>query len=158
MVAVKKLASGPGGHSWGDFGIVNPVHALGRAIARFAAYPAPVSPRTSYNVGVIEGGNSVNSIPERARMIVDMRSTSNEEIERLREVQIDLLQKAASRLKAGGSLVYSTCSLEPEENGEVVRQFLAARPGFRLEIERELLPFRDGVDGAYAARLVSAGA
>ncbi|HEX8184385.1 MAG TPA: M20/M25/M40 family metallo-hydrolase, partial [Blastocatellia bacterium] len=75
--------SGPGGHSWGDFGIVNPVHALGRAIARFAAYPAPISPRTSYSVGLIEGGSSVNAIPERASMVVDMRSVSNAEIDKL---------------------------------------------------------------------------
>ena len=75
--------SGPGGHSWGDFGVVNPVHALGRAIARFATYPAPLSPRTSYNVGIIEGGSSVNAIPERARMIVDLRSVSNQEISKL---------------------------------------------------------------------------
>ena len=69
---------GPGGHSWGDFGIVNPVHALGRAIARFASYPAPLSPRTSYNVGIIEGGSSVNAIPQRASMVVDMRSVSSD--------------------------------------------------------------------------------
>src|SRR5687767_2904281 len=75
--------NGPGGHSWGDFGVVNPVHALGRAIARFATYAAPVSPRTSYNIGLIEGGQSVNSIPESASMTVDMRSTSRDEIDKL---------------------------------------------------------------------------
>ena len=75
--------TGPGGHSWGDFGIVNPVHALGRAIARFAAYPAPLSPRTSFNVGIVEGGNSVNAIPEKASMTVDARSVSVEEIDRI---------------------------------------------------------------------------
>lgn len=74
---------GPGGHSWGDFGIVNPIHALGRAIARFAAYSAPLAPRTSYNVGLIEGGNSVNAIAERASMAVDMRSISTEEIDKM---------------------------------------------------------------------------
>ena len=57
------------------------------------------------------------------------------------------------RLKPGGTLVYSTCSLEPEENGEVVRLFLAEYPQFKLEKERELLPFVDGVDGAFVAKL-----
>ena len=57
-------------------------------------------------------------------------------------------------MKPGGVLVYSTCSLEPEENAEVVKQFLAAQAGFKLERERQLLPFADGVDGAFTARLI----
>jgi 16S rRNA (cytosine967-C5)-methyltransferase len=79
-----------------------------------------------------------------------------EEIERLRTLQCRLLEKAAARLKPGGTIVYSTCSLEPEENSQVVQEFLTKNPTFRLAAERELLPFRDGVDGAYVARLVSA--
>ena len=77
------------------------------------------------------------------------------EIERLRAAQLGLLHQAAAQLKPGGVLVYSTCSLEPEENSEVVKQFLAAQPNFKLETERQLLPFTDGVDGAYVAKLVS---
>jgi 16S rRNA (cytosine967-C5)-methyltransferase len=75
------------------------------------------------------------------------------EIPRLQTAQLDLLHRAAPRLKPGGVLVYSTCSLEPEENGEVVQQFLGGHREFKLERERELLPFADGVDGAYVARL-----
>ena len=75
--------SGRGGHSWGDFGIANPVHAVGRAIARLAAYPAPQDPRTTFNVGRIEGGGSVNVIPNSATMDVDLRSTSSDELLRL---------------------------------------------------------------------------
>ncbi len=75
------------------------------------------------------------------------------EIERLRAMQLDLLNEAATKLKSGGTLVYSTCSLEPEENSEVVKQFLTSHAGFALESERQLLPFADGVDGAYVARL-----
>jgi tripeptide aminopeptidase len=77
------LLRGKGGHSWGDFGAANPVHALGRAIARLAAYPAPLSPRTTFNVGRIEGGASVNVIPREAAMDVDMRSESATELQRL---------------------------------------------------------------------------
>ena len=76
-----------------------------------------------------------------------------EEISRLRATQLKLVALAARHLKPGGTLVYSTCSLEPEENTEVVKEFLAAHPMFKLESERDLLPFRDGVDGAYVARL-----
>lgn len=106
--------SGPGGHSWGDFGIVNPVHALGRAVARFASYPAPLAPRTSYNVGVIEGGSSVNAIPASASMVVDIRSVSNGEIEKLeahlrRVVEIAVREENTQRAMSGTSL---TCAIE----------------------------------------------
>jgi 16S rRNA (cytosine967-C5)-methyltransferase len=75
------------------------------------------------------------------------------EIERLRTMQLDLLQQAATQVKRDGVLVYSTCSLEPEENQEVVKQFLAGHSEFKMEFERELLPFVDNVDGAYVAQL-----
>ncbi|HKN81865.1 MAG TPA: M20/M25/M40 family metallo-hydrolase [Pyrinomonadaceae bacterium] len=74
---------GPGGHSWGDFGLPNPVHAMGRAISRLAAYPAPKEPRTTFNVGRIEGGTSVNAIPSKAWMEVDLRSSAESELRRL---------------------------------------------------------------------------
>ena len=91
------------------------------------------------------------------RRRVDLRwRIQPDEIERLRATQLDLLQKSAARLKPGGTLVYSTCSLEPEENTALVQQFLATQPGFKLERERQLLPFVDGVDGAYVARMVRA--
>ena len=106
--------SGPGGHSWGDFGIVNPVHALGRAIARFSSYPAPLAPRTSYNVGIIEGGSSVNAIPASASMVVDLRSVSSDEIDKLeahlrRVVEIAVREENSQRSMSGTSL---TCEFE----------------------------------------------
>jgi 16S rRNA (cytosine967-C5)-methyltransferase len=76
------------------------------------------------------------------------------ELERLAALQLQLVRAAAAQLRPGGVLVYSTCSLEPEENEGVVRRVLAEHPEFQLEQERQLWPFRDGVDGAYAARLV----
>ncbi len=89
------------------------------------------------------------------RRRVDLRwRVSAEEIKRLRIAQRDLLNQAAPLVKPGGVLVYSTCSLEPEENSGVVKEFLAANADFKLERERELIPFVDGVDGAFVARLV----
>lgn len=75
--------AGPGGHSWGDFGLPNPVHALGRAVAKLAGYPLPREPRTTFNVGRIEGGTSVNAIAEKAAMDVDLRSGADAELRRL---------------------------------------------------------------------------
>ncbi|MFI5229713.1 MAG: M20/M25/M40 family metallo-hydrolase [Gemmatimonadales bacterium] len=65
---------GPGGHSYGAFGIPNPIHALGRAIAGIADIQVPSTPKTTFNVGVIQGGTSVNSIAGEASMQIDMRS------------------------------------------------------------------------------------
>jgi tripeptide aminopeptidase len=77
------IVRGPGGHSWSDFGAPNPILVLARAIQTFAQTPVPSSPKTTFNIGVIRGGTSVNSIPESASMRVDLRSTSMAEMERL---------------------------------------------------------------------------
>ena len=88
------------------------------------------------------------------RRRVDLRwRIRPEEIGRLRSAQLELLQDGAVQTKPGGVLVYSTCSLEPDENSEVVKEFLASHPEFDLDRQRELLPFADGVDGAYVATL-----
>jgi 16S rRNA (cytosine967-C5)-methyltransferase len=88
------------------------------------------------------------------RRRVDLRwRVSLAEISRLRQTQLELLKLAAAKLRPGGVLIYSTCSLEPEENSEVVKEFLREHAGFKLENERALLPFADNVDGAYVARL-----
>lgn len=77
--------SGPGGHSYLNFGRVNPAHALGRVIALLANMEVPSSPKTTYNVGRIGGGTSVNSIPFEAWMEFDMRSESEDELIRLEQ-------------------------------------------------------------------------
>ncbi len=77
------IIRGPGGHSWSDFGAPNPIVALARAIQSFSETPVPALPKTTFNIGVIRGGTSVNSIPESVSMRVDIRSTSRAEIERL---------------------------------------------------------------------------
>ncbi len=80
------IVRGPGGHSWSDFGMPNPIVVLARAIDRFSRTAVPASPKTTFNVGVIRGGTSVNSIPESASIRVDLRSTSMAEIDRLEHV------------------------------------------------------------------------
>lgn len=92
---------GTGGHSWGDFGVANPVHGMGRAIARLAAYPAPREPRTTFNVGRIEGGAGINVIPREARMDVDLRSASADELRRLDAFFRRAVREAADEENAG---------------------------------------------------------
>jgi tripeptide aminopeptidase len=80
---------GSGGHSWGAFGLANPAHALGRAIDYFDLSADAITrsgPKTSYNVGRLGGGTSVNSIPFEAWMEVDMRSESPESLDRIDEI------------------------------------------------------------------------
>jgi acetylornithine deacetylase/succinyl-diaminopimelate desuccinylase-like protein len=79
------IVRGPGGHSWSDFGAPNPIVILARAIDAFTATPLPATPKTTFNIGVVRGGTSVNSIPESASMKVDIRSTSMVEMERLEQ-------------------------------------------------------------------------
>jgi acetylornithine deacetylase/succinyl-diaminopimelate desuccinylase-like protein len=79
----------PGGHSYGMFGLVNPIHALGRAVEKIARLEVPENPKTTFNVGRIEGGTSVNSIAQSATAEVDIRSED-----------ADLLQKTDAAFRA----------------------------------------------------------
>jgi tripeptide aminopeptidase len=91
------IVRGPGGHSWSDFGAPNPIMVLARAIQDFAQTPVPSSPKTTFNIGVIRGGTSVNSIPESASMRVDIRSTSMGEMERLERALRQALERAVEK-------------------------------------------------------------
>ncbi len=73
----------PGGHSWGGFGTTSAIHVLGHLIAAFDNLVVPAIPRTTYNVGIIEGGISVNTIANDARLWLDLRSEGANELERL---------------------------------------------------------------------------
>jgi 16S rRNA (cytosine967-C5)-methyltransferase len=75
---------------------------------------------------------------------------------RMREEQLRILRSAIPLLKIGGVLVYSTCSIEPEENEEVVRAITHEFPSLKFVEQVSLLPFRDGFDGAFAAKLMRA--
>lgn len=81
-----------GGHSWGDFGVASAIHALGRMIADISYLQVPKQPRTTYNVGVISGGTSINTIAQQAEMFIDMRSTCSESLAKLEKQVRDILQ------------------------------------------------------------------
>ncbi len=85
--------TGSGGHSWSDYGIGNPVHALSRAVSLFSDTRVSVTPRSSISVSVIDGGTSINAIPAQARAKVDIRSESNEKMDDL----VIALQAAVDR-------------------------------------------------------------
>lgn len=94
--------SGPGGHSFTDAGTPNPIAALARALAELAETPLPREPKTTLNVGTIEGGTSVNSIPESAAAAIDFRSTNADELVRL-EVALHRAVEDAVMLANRGS-------------------------------------------------------
>jgi tripeptide aminopeptidase len=114
---------GSGGHSWGDFGIPNPVHALGRAISRLVSYPLPKDQRTTFNVGKVQGGTSINSIPSEASMDVDLRSCHEVELRRLdayfrRSVHEAVEQENAARRPGDSSLVLNIDLVGERPSGE----------------------------------------
>ena len=92
--------TGPGGHSFDAFGMPNPVHAAGRAIAAIADLRTPASPKTTFNVGLIRGGTSINAIAPEAAISVDLRSESPAELERLDASVRQAVAEAASAERA----------------------------------------------------------
>ncbi len=134
---------GPGGHSWSDFGAPNPIVVLGRAIHLFSQTRVSSSPKTTFNVGVIRGGTSVNSIPESASMRVDLRSSSASEIERLalelrRAVEQALQEEEARTTNSRNS------HHRPQLNSEMV--VIGDRPGGELDTNARILQIARAVD------------
>jgi tripeptide aminopeptidase len=85
---------GPGGHSFQEFGLPSAIHAMGRAIAKISELQTPKEPKTTFTVGTVVGGTSVNAIAAEARMAVDMRSDSTEELLKLEAGLLDLVKDA----------------------------------------------------------------
>jgi tripeptide aminopeptidase len=85
---------GPGGHSFQEFGLPSAIHAMGRAIAMIADLQTPSDPKTTFTVGTVSGGTSVNAVAAEARMAVDMRSNSTEELLKLEARLLDLVRQA----------------------------------------------------------------
>jgi len=139
-VTTKALASrrleatitGPGGHSWSDFGMPNPVNALIRGSARFINTKVPSNPRTTFNIGQIEGGTSVNSVPFDARIKVDIRSENEEELGRLENALRESIaagvrdEMESPRDRSKGTLEWKV-------------ELLGSRPGGELRNDSRLL-------------------
>jgi tripeptide aminopeptidase len=103
---------GPGGHSFGSFGTVNPIHALGRAMARIADFQVPSSPRTTFNVGRIGGGTSINSIAGEAWMEVDLRSGDTASLRSLEKQFRQAVNDAVAQENARWNSTTLTVSIE----------------------------------------------
>ena len=125
---------------------------LGVTCVETRASSAEAMPESEFDRILIDAPCSNTGVMRRR---VELRwRIRQEELQRLRKTQLNILRRTAPRLKPGGTLVYSTCSLEPEENRGVVDTFLTEHHDFRLDADRDLIPFRDHVDGAYVARLI----
>jgi tripeptide aminopeptidase len=88
------IFTGPGGHSFQEFGLPSAIHAMGRAIAKISDLQTPSKPKTTFTVGTVSGGTSVNAIASEARMAVDMRSDSTDELLKLEARLLDLVRQA----------------------------------------------------------------
>jgi len=95
--------NGPGGHSYGAFGLVNPAFAMGAAMAKLGKLRVPMEPKTTFNVGVVSGGTSVNSIPSQVTMDIDLRSESCGELKKLNDAFLAVVQEAVDEENAARS-------------------------------------------------------
>jgi acetylornithine deacetylase/succinyl-diaminopimelate desuccinylase-like protein len=126
------VITGPGGHSWSDFGIPNPINALVRGSVRFINTKVPAAPRTTFNLGQIEGGTSINSIPYEARLKVDVRSENESELARLESALRECMsagvrdEMESSRDRSRGKLEWKV-------------ELLGSRPGGELAADSPLL-------------------
>jgi tripeptide aminopeptidase len=118
--------SGPGGHSYLAFGLVNPAFAMGSAIAKMARLKVPDQPKTTFNIGVLSGGTSVNSIPVKVSMDVDLRSESKDELNKLVDRFQSILHDAVveeneARSTAEGAIAVETKLIGDRPAGETPR-------------------------------------
>ena len=127
---------GMGGHSWSDFGIPNPVVALARIIYRFSATSVPANPKTTFNIGTIDGGTSVNSIPQSATMRVDTRSASVEQLNRLERALRDAVKDG----------IVETNGRKKQEALTAEVQVIGDRPAADLPADSNLLKLMRAVD------------
>ena len=126
------LITGPGGHSWSDFGMPNPINALVRGSVRFINTKVPANPRTTFNLGQIEGGTSVNSIPYEAKLKVDVRSENEDELVKLESALRECIsagvrdEMESARDRSKGKLEWKV-------------ELLGSRPGGELAPDSPLL-------------------
>jgi acetylornithine deacetylase/succinyl-diaminopimelate desuccinylase-like protein len=129
---------GPGGHSWSDFGAVNPIMVLSEAIHRFRSVHLPASPKTTFNIGVIHGGTSVNSIPESATMRIDVRSTATEQMDRVEDALRAAIASAVNEANRSTSGNVGDASAVIKKIGD--------RPAAELQANSRLLAVIRAVD------------
>ena len=110
--------SGPGGHSYNAFGLVSPAFAMGNAIRKLSSLEVSEDPKTTYNVGVIGGGTSVNSIPFESWMEVDIRSEERERLANVSETFLELMYEAVAEENAARSTGQGPIELDIEVIGD----------------------------------------
>jgi acetylornithine deacetylase/succinyl-diaminopimelate desuccinylase-like protein len=134
--------TGSGGHSWSDYGIGNPIHALARAVSLFTDTRVNGNPRASFNVGVMEGGIAVNSIASQARAKIDIRSESNEKMEELGAALHDAVERAQEIENQRASA------------GKVAARLIetGSRPAAQLSDQSPILSFVRAVDAHLGVR------
>jgi len=135
---------GPGGHSYGAFGIVNPMAALATTVTELYKLNVPANPKTTYSASVIGGGTSVNAIPNQVWLEVDMRSASAEELARLERQFLDIVPRAVAAENGARST----------RNGEVTADLkvIGARPAGSTRPDSDIVRF---AEAAYRAEGVS---
>jgi acetylornithine deacetylase/succinyl-diaminopimelate desuccinylase-like protein len=153
---------GPGGHSYGAFGLVNPAYAMAAAIARFSDVQVPSSPKTTFNVGVVSGGTSVNSIPAEVSMDVDIRSESCAELAKVDATFVSIVKGAVADENRARSTREGRIEADPRVIGErpcgetpmdapilkttaAVVQAFGLRPSFTISSTDSNIPMSMGI-------------
>ena len=138
--------TGPGGHSWSDFGEPNPITALARGIVKFSSIRIPENPRSSFNFGVIEGGTSVNSIPARTSVKVDLRSDDESELNRLEASLRDAMTAGVRGENAASPGAGDDYAQLNPQSLEIKFTSLGTRPAGKLPSDSPLLATMRSVD------------
>ncbi len=112
------IFKGPGGHSWSKYGLPSPIHAMGRAIAKMSDVEPPANPKTTYTVGTVTGGTSVNSIALEARMKLDMRSMSMDTLAELEKTMLKIVDEAVAEENAFRKNSGATITVEKKKIGD----------------------------------------
>jgi tripeptide aminopeptidase len=153
---------GPGGHSYGAFGLVNPMYAMADAITRLGRIPVPSSPKTTYSASVTGGGTSINSIPDGVWTEFDLRSESPDELTKLEAIFLNLIGKSvdlenATRSTQNGPIAAEILKIgdrpagRTDETSELVRAAHAAitahgfQPGFETSSTDANIPMSLGI-------------
>ncbi|HET8997645.1 MAG TPA: M20/M25/M40 family metallo-hydrolase [Acetobacteraceae bacterium] len=110
--------TGPGGHSYGAFGLVNPMYAMADAITRLGRIPVPTRPKTTYSASVTGGGTSINSIPNSVWTEFDLRSESPHELDRLEQAFLLLVREAVTAENAARSIQRGAISADLTKIGD----------------------------------------